>query len=73
MAYLEAYGTREQQAAAQRILIPAYGTYAGNASGYALPRYSFPLYYGSVLTGHLWGRYQARQILQLPETGAIDL
>lgn len=72
VAYLEAHGTREEQAAAQRILIPAYGTYAGSAGGYALPRYSFPLYYGSVLTGHFWGRYQARQIMQLPETIATE-
>lgn len=67
VAYLEAHGTREQQAAAQRILIPAYGTYVGNATGYALPKYGFPLYYGAVLAGHAWGRHEANRILTQPQ------
>ncbi|MCA9133779.1 MAG: hypothetical protein KDA45_11520, partial [Planctomycetales bacterium] len=71
VAYLEAYGTAEQQAAAYRILYPAYGTYAGNAMGYALPAYATPLYVGSVLSGHAWGRYEAAQTLQrAPGTSA---
>ncbi|MCA9181734.1 MAG: hypothetical protein KDA51_09785, partial [Planctomycetales bacterium] len=68
VAYLEAHGSRAEQAAAQRILVPAYGTYAGNAGGYVLPRYGFPIYYGSLLAGHAWGRYQAHQIMRLPES-----
>ena len=72
VAYLEAHGSRAEQAAAQRILTPAYGTYVGSAGGYGLPRYSFPLYYGSVLAGHAWGRYQAHEIMKLPEQGSAD-
>jgi len=64
VAFLEAHGTREEQAAAQRILLPAYATYVGNAGGYALPAYSLPLYYGSVVAGHAWGRYQSHQLLR---------
>ncbi len=67
VAYLEMHGSREQQAAAQRILAPAYGTYVGNATGYAIPSYSFPLYYGAVLAGHAWGRYEANQIMSQPD------
>lgn len=62
VAYLEAHGDLEQQAAARRILYPAYGTYVGNAGGYILPGYSLPLYYGSVVAGHAWGRYDAHQL-----------
>ncbi len=72
VAYLEAHGTRAEQAAAQRILLPAYGTYVGNAGGYGLPHYGLPIYYGSVLAGHAWGRYQANQIMQLPSSEAVD-
>jgi len=64
VAYLEAHGTPQQQAAAQRILVPAYGTYVGNATGYALPGYGLPVYYGAVLAGHAWGNYEAAQILR---------
>lgn len=67
VAYLETHGTPQQQAAAQRILIPAYSTYVGNAGGYALPNYGMPLFYGSVLAGHVWGYHESQQILQRAE------
>ncbi len=63
VAYLETHGNPEQQAAARKILYPAYATYVGNAGGYVLPSLSFPLYYGSVVAGHAWGRYEAHEIL----------
>ncbi len=72
VAYLETHGSRTEQAAAQRILAPAYGTYVGSAGGYGLPSYSFSLYYGCVLAGHAWGRYQAYQTMQLPENETAD-
>ncbi|MCC7338181.1 MAG: hypothetical protein IT422_24070 [Pirellulaceae bacterium] len=72
MAYLEAHGSRAEQAAAQRILVPAYATYVGNAGGYGFPHYGFPIYYGSVLAGHALGRYQAHEIMQLPENDVVD-
>ncbi len=73
VAYLEKHGSSEQQAAARRILYPAYATYVGNAAGYGLPSYSFPLYYGAVAAGHLWGRYEANQLLQRPQPDSVDL
>ncbi len=71
--YLETHGTPQQQAAAQRILIPAYSTYVGNAGGYALPNYGMPLFYGSVLAGHVWGYHESRQILQRAEVDEPEL
>jgi hypothetical protein len=44
---------------AYHILFPAYGTYVGNAAGYAAPAYSLPLYVGGVLTGHANGRMRS--------------
>ena len=46
---------------AYHILYPAYGTYAGNAAGYAIPKYSYPVYYGGILAGHAMGRWRASQ------------
>ncbi len=63
VAYVDSLGDIEQQAAARRMLYPAYGTYVGNAAGYCLPSYSFPIYYGAVVAGHFWGRHEARQVL----------
>ena len=62
IAYLESIGTTEQQAAASRILYPAYGTYVGSAFGSVLPSYSSPLYYVGVVGGHIAGRVEAKQI-----------
>lgn len=64
IAYLNTYGTAEDQAAAARILYPAYGTYVGSAAGTFFPTYSAPLYYGSLVSGHAMGRYQSAQILK---------
>jgi hypothetical protein len=63
IAYLEVFGTPEQQAEAARILHPSYGTYVGSAAGAFFPSIGGPLYYGSLLAGHVTGRYQARQLL----------
>lgn len=40
-------------------LYPAYGTYMGNAGGYAFPRFSTPIYLGGIMAGHTMGRWQA--------------
>lgn len=61
--FYENHGTPEQYAAAAEILYPAYGTYVGSAGGRAIPRYNFPIYVGSVLTGHALGRREANNIL----------
>jgi hypothetical protein len=62
VAYLEAIGTTEQQAAASRILYPAYGTYLGSAVGTFVPNYASPIYYVGVIGGHIAGQVDARQI-----------
>jgi hypothetical protein len=62
IAYLEANGTPKQRADAARVLYPAYGTYIGSAVGGFLPKYSNPLYYGSVVAGHAAGRWEASRI-----------
>lgn len=61
-AYLAMFGSPEEQAESRRILYPAYGTYVGSAAGTFVPKYANPLYYGSVIAGHAWGRYEAKQI-----------
>lgn len=63
LAYLEHFGTAEDQAAARKVLYPAYGTYVGSAAGSLFPPASSFLYYGGVLGGHAIGRYEAHQIL----------
>jgi hypothetical protein len=62
LAYAETHATVNEQREAYRVLYPAYGTYVGSAAGTLLPGYSSPLYYGSVLGGHIWGRTLARSI-----------
>jgi len=61
--YYQKHGTPEQHAAAARILYPAYATYVGGIGSRGFPRYSLPIYYGSVLAGHAAGRYEAQRIL----------
>jgi hypothetical protein len=71
LAYLESNGTLDEQADARRVLSPAYGTYVGGAAGTVFPQFSGPLYYGSVITGHIVGRYEANQLLNSPGTGPL--
>jgi hypothetical protein len=51
---------------AYHTLYPAYGTYMGNAGGYAFPRFSNPIYLGGVLVGHAMGRQLAPSLDQPP-------
>lgn len=67
-AYLNFYGTPDEQASAAKILYPAYGTYIGNATGAFFPSYGMPIYYASLVTGHAVGRYKARQIVSSSNT-----
>jgi hypothetical protein len=64
IAYLETLGEPDLQREAYHVLYPAYGTYLGGALGFAYPPATTPLYYGSVLGGHLAGRLQSRTITQ---------
>jgi hypothetical protein len=69
LAYLEENGSSQDQAAARRILYPAYATYVGGAAGQFFVPWSTPLYYSSVIAGHAIGRYSANQLLE--ESGPV--
>ena len=56
LAYAQMYSSPGEHKEAIRVLYPAYATYVGSALGTAAPRYANPLYYGSVVGGHVWGR-----------------
>ena len=53
---------------AYHTLYPAYGTYMGNAGGYAFQRFSNPMYLGGVLAGHVMGRRQAPSLDEPPNS-----
>ena len=62
LAYAQQYASPAEQKEATNVLYPAYGTYVGSALGSAIPRYANPLYYGSVVGGHVWGRTLSSRI-----------
>lgn len=62
MGYLYDRHDRAGIVEANRILYPAYGTYVGNSVAHFVPAASLPIYYGSVLAGHVNGRMLTRQI-----------
>lgn len=62
MAYVQSLGRPELQRQAYNVLYPAYGTYVGGAAGVVAPVAAAPLYYSSVLGGHLAGRMKSRRI-----------
>ena len=64
MAYIKHTGDQALQREANRILYPAYGTYVGSAVSPLFPAASTPIYYGSVLAGHINGRLLNRQLRQ---------
>lgn len=60
-SFLEQRENQAGLAEANRILYPAYGTYVGGAIGNFVPAYSGPIYYTSVIVGHINGRMLNRQ------------
>lgn len=62
LAYVEFKNDLQLERESYEILYPGYGTYAGNAAGYAIPAYSFPVYVGGILAGHAMGRWKANEI-----------
>jgi hypothetical protein len=62
LAYSQIYTTVDEQKEAYNVLYPAYGTYVGSAMGTAAPEYANPLYYGSVVAGHVWGRVRSHHL-----------
>ncbi len=69
-AYLDERGENDRIIEANRLLYPAYGTYVGNGLGYLLPNASVPLYYGSVIAGHINGRMLNRKLHPSPNAAA---
>ncbi|TWT50339.1 hypothetical protein Pla22_30810 [Rubripirellula amarantea] len=61
-SYLYQRQDREGIIEANRILYPAYGTYVGSGLGSVIPSQSVPLYYGTVIAGHINGRMLSRDI-----------
>ena len=59
LSYVQNYNNRTLEREAYHTLYPAYGTYVGNAGGYAFPRYSNPIYLGGIVVGHAMGRWQS--------------
>lgn len=56
LAYSQMASTPDEHREAYNVLYPAYGTYVGSALSAGIPGYANPLYYGSVIGGHVWGR-----------------
>ena len=59
LSYVQNHNDRNLERETYHTLYPAYGTYLGNAGGYAFPRYSNPIYLGGILVGHAIGRWQS--------------
>ncbi|MFK8114356.1 MAG: hypothetical protein AB8B91_19295 [Rubripirellula sp.] len=74
-AYLEEQQDTERIAEANRILYPAYGTYVGNAIGGFAPAAGLPIYYASVVAGHINGRMLSKDLPTPPlrESNVIEL
>lgn len=65
LGYLSLQQRNEELAEAYRILYPAYGTYVGQEiGGWIYPQGGVLLSVAGAIPGHLWGRYQARGIMQ---------
>ncbi len=62
MDFLYARGDRAGIIEANRVLYPAYGTYIGSSLGPFAPSASMPIYYATVLSGHLNGRMLSREV-----------
>ncbi len=72
-AYVDSKADPELREEAYRILYPAYGTYVGSSLGYVAPRYSDPLYIGSVLAGHFAGHRQSIEIERSRHADAAEM
>lgn len=61
-SYLYQQQDRNAIIEANRILYPAYGTYLGSGMGKVIPSAALPMYYGTVVAGHINGRMLSRDI-----------
>ena len=62
LAYLYDREDRPGIIEANRVLYPAYSTYVGSALGAFIPAQATPIYYASVVAGHLNGRVLSRDV-----------
>lgn len=63
LAYAERHGDAELEREEYRILYPAYGSSLGGVAGDAVAGAAFlPIYAGTVVAGHLVGRWEARRV-----------
>jgi hypothetical protein len=62
MAHVQSLGRPELERQANNVLYPAYGTYVGGAAGVIAPVAAAPIYYCSVVGGHIAGRMKSRRI-----------
>jgi hypothetical protein len=62
IAYAERHGAAELEREEYRILYPAYGASVGGVVGDAVAGAFLPIYAGTVIAGHLVGRWEARQV-----------
>lgn len=62
LAYLYDREDRAGIIEANRVLYPAFGTYVGGALGSFVPAQATPIYYGSVIAGHINGRLLSRDV-----------
>lgn len=62
IAYAERHGAADLEREEYRILYPAYGASVGGVVGDAVAGAFLPIYAGTVVAGHLVGRWEARRV-----------
>jgi len=62
MDYLYRRADRDGLIEANRILYPAFGTYVGSSLGGLVPDHASPIYYATVVAGHINGRLLSRNV-----------
>ncbi len=62
LAYADYAATPDERREAINVLYPAYGTYVGSSFGTLIPSAVSPLYYGSVIAGHVTGRLESNKV-----------
>ena len=62
LAYADRHGATDLEREEYRILYPAYGSSMGGVVGDAVAGAFLPIYAGTVVAGHIVGRWEARQV-----------
>ena len=62
IAYAERHGAADLEREEYRILYPAYGASVGGVVGDAIAGAFLPIYAGTIVAGHLVGRWEARRV-----------